>query len=213
MAAGVRWRMKTPIEEKAPELQRARVEELAAMLVGIPWILGGGLAIPLTRGEFHRDHTDIDLLFDDAEFPRIEQRFADYGFSLWQHYSMSFFGHFAGAWHLRVRSDGFLARIRRRKLKFRTPDPRPDSVRLQTVDALPFRIHDGRIITCDGRHSYPLTRPLVGHVAHSAAGHPIPCLSFEYVALLKGPRREQKDLEDFAIIRDFGRLPAGDWGV
>jgi len=211
--AGVRWRKQTPVGDKAPELQRARVDELASMLVGIPWILGGGLAIPLTRGEFHRDHTDIDLLFDNADFPRIEARFATYGFSLWQHYAMSFFGHFAGAWHIRVKSSGFLARVRRRKLKFRTGDPQPESVRLQTVDALPFCIANGRINTCDGRHSYPLTRPLVGHVAHSAAGHPIPCLSFEYVALLKGPRRDKKDLQDFAIIRDFGRLPAGDWGV
>jgi hypothetical protein len=213
MDVGLRWRMRTPIAEKSPSLQRARVEELAAILVGIPWILGGGLAIPFTRGEFHREHSDIDLLFDDAEFPRIEERFQQYGFSLWQHYSMSLFGFLAGAWHVRVKSTGVLACLRRRKLKFRTRDPQEESVRLQSVDALPFRIRNGRINTCDGRHSYPMTRPLVGHIAHSAAGHPIPCLSFEHVALFKGPRREHKDLQDFAIIRDFGRLPAGDWGV
>jgi hypothetical protein len=190
------------------------VEELAAILDGLPWILGGGLAIPFTLGEFHREHFDIDLLFDDRDFPAIEAAFAKRGYGLWQHYTMSLFGAFTGAWHVRVRQDGILPRIGRRRLKFRDDRPhQQDSRALEVLDALPFRVVDGVLCTSDGKHRYPLTRSMVGHRARSAAGHEIPCLAFEYVALLKGPRREPRDLHDFAVIRDFGRLPEGEWGL
>lgn len=214
MGPRLRWRWRETPHQSSPEHCKEQVEEVARILSGLPWILGGGLAIPFTIGEFHREHCDIDILFDDRDFPAIEAAFARHGYGLWQHYTMSFFGALTGAWHVRVRSGGFLPRLRRRKLKFRDDTASPGARRLlRTADALPFRIRDGVLCTCDGRHRYPLTRALVGHRARTAAGHEIPCLAFEYVALLKGPRRERRDLLDFAIIRDLGRLPEGDWGV
>jgi len=213
MGLGLRWRWRNTPAVESPEFYVERIGELAKILDGLPWILGGGMAIPFTRGEFHRAHGDIDLLFEDRHFPEIEAAFARHGYALWQHYTMSLFGAFAGAWHVRVRSDGLLPRLRRRKLKFRDESGarRPPHL-LAAVDALPFVIRDGVLCTCDGRHRYPLTTEIVGHRARSAAGHEIPCLAFEYVALLKGPRRDAKDLHDFAVIREYGRLPAGDWG-
>lgn len=212
MNAGLRWRWRQERVEEAPEVYRERIESLAEILHGLPWVLGGGLAIPFTRGEFHRPHIDIDLLFEHDVFPDVEAAFARAGYDLWQHYTMSLFGAFTGAWHVRVRHDHPLVRLRTRKLKFRDrTGSRPPL--LATVDALPYRIADGRLCTCDRRHCYPITRPLVGHRVRTAAGFEIPCLDFEYVALLKGRRRDHKDLVDFALIRDAGLLPEGDWGV
>jgi hypothetical protein len=154
------------------------------------------------------------LLFDDAAFPDIEAAFARSGYVLWQHYTMSFFGALHGAWHLRVREHSLPARVRRRKLKFRYDASRHREVpALQCVDALPFRTFGKVLHTCDGRHRIPLVAPIVGHVARTARGHAIPCLHLSYVAQLKGPRRDPKDLVDFARIRDVGLLPAGDWGL
>jgi len=213
MGAGLRWRWHEAQVAESPAVYAERIGELAAILDGLPWILGGGLAIPFTRGDFHRAHTDIDLLFEDRHFPLIEAAFARHGYELWQHYAMSFFGAFSGAWHVRLHHDSFLARIRRRKLKFRDArGGRQKPHLLAAIDALPFRIEDGVLQTCDGRHRFALKHPMVGHRAQSAAGHEIPCLHFEYVARLKGTRRDPKDIQDFALIRERGLLPEGDWG-
>jgi hypothetical protein len=214
MAARLRWRWHAREQRAAPSCGPDCIAELAAILDGLPWVLGGGLAIPFTLGEFHRVHDDVDLLFDDAAFPDIEAAFARSGYVLWQHYTMSFFGALHGAWHLRVREHSLPARVRRRKLKFRYDASRHREVpALQCVDALPFRTFGKVLHTCDGRHRIPLVAPIVGHVARSARGHAIPCLHLSYVAQLKGPRRDPKDLVDFARIKDVGLLPAGDWGV
>lgn len=191
-----------------------RIGELAAVLSGIPWVLGGGLAIPFTLGEFQRTHDDVDLLFHDEHFPAIERAFARAGYSLWQRYPMSFFGAWPGALELRVTQASALARIRRRKLQFHPYESGVGSTRLpRSVDALPFRIRSGMLLTCDGRRRVPMTVPVVGHIARSAAGHAIPCLHLTYVAHLKANRREPKDLLDYARIKNVGLLPAGDWGV
>ncbi len=213
MGPGIRWRWREGHVAEPREVYADRIGELAAILDGLPWVLGGGLAIPFTRGDFHREHTDIDLLFDDNDFPAIEAAFRRHGYSLWQHYTMSLFGAFTGAVHVRLRPHSLLARIRRRRLKFRDDTGRRCRPHLlAAIDALPFRIRDGVLHTCDRRHHITLTHPLVGYRARSAAGHEIPCLHFEYVARLKGARRDPKDLHDFAIIRECGLLPEGDWG-
>lgn len=216
MAVGIRWtwRGDEPRSEADPSQLPAAIEELAEILDGLPWVLGGGLAIPFTRGSFHRPHADVDVLFEDRHFPEIAAAFAHRGFELWQHYTMSLFGAFGGRLHIRVHPSHPLARIRRRRLKFRDlSGRRAASDLLVAVDALPFRLVDGMLCTCDGRHRFALTRPVVGYRAQTAAGYEVPCLDFEYVARLKGPRRDPKDLQDFTIIRDRGLLPEGDWGV
>lgn len=214
MDAGIRWRWRESKQAEPPDAYAERIGELADILDGVPWVLGGGLAIPFTRGEFHRVHTDVDLLFEERHFPAIHEAFVARGYELWQHYTMSLFGAFTGAVHVRLRPDSLLARIRRRKLKYRdATGRRGPSHLLASVDALPYRIVDGQLRTCDGRHRFSLVRPVVGHRARSAAGHEIPCLDLEYVARLKGPRREARDIVDFALIRDAGLLPEGDWGV
>lgn len=191
-----------------------RIGELAAVLSGIPWVLGGGLAIPFTLGEFQRVHEDVDLLFHDQHFPDIERAFARAGYALWQRYPMSFFGALRGTFEVRLSQASLPARIRRRKLQFRPFDNGLAPTKLpRSVDALPFCIRDGWLRTCDGRRQVPLTVPVVGHVARSGAGHAIPCLHLTYVAHLKAGRREPKDLQDYARIKRVGLLPAGDWGV
>jgi hypothetical protein len=213
MRSGIRWRWKTAGDRCVDDAtMRRRIAELAAILDGIRWVLGGGLAVPMTLGSFARYHDDIDLLFDDAQFPAIERAFAGAGFALWQRFPMTLFGAFPGALELRVRQDGLLPRLRRRKLQFHPSRPRGAEA-LQVVDALPFRIVDGVLCTCDRRQRVPLTVPIVGHVARTPQGHAVPCLHLTYVALLKGGRREPKDLLDYARIKDVGLLPAGDWGI
>ncbi|MBX3134145.1 MAG: hypothetical protein KF689_12260 [Gemmatimonadaceae bacterium] len=212
MAARLEWHWRRRGERAATACDPGCIDELAEILDGLPWVLGGGLAIPFTLGTFHRQHDDVDLLFDDAAFPAIEAAFARAGYSLWQHYTMSLFGALRGAWHLRLNEHSLPARMRRRKLKFRRDDVQ-QARRLRCVDALPFRIFGSVLHTCDGRHHIAMQAPIVGHVARSSGGHAIPCLHLSYVAQLKGPRRDPKDLIDFARIRDVGLLPAGDWGV
>lgn len=213
MQRGIRWRRKRTDDRFVDDATvRRRIAELAAILDGIPWVLGGGLAVPMTIGSFARYHDDVDLLFDDAQFAAVERAFARADFSLWQRFPMSLFGAWPGALELRVRQDGLLPRLRRRKLQFhRNGDVRVGPLR--AVDALPFRIRDGVLCTCDGRQRVPLSVPLVGHVARTPAGHAVPCLHLTYVAILKGGRREPKDLLDYARIRDVGLLPSGDWGI
>lgn len=212
MRPRIRWRRKQSESRTVDDATlRRRISELAAILDGIPWVLGGGLAVPMTLGSFTRSHYDVDLLFDDAQFPAIERAFTKAGFALWQRFPMSVFGRLRGAFELRVHEHWLLPRLRRRKLQFRA-DVGHES-QLQVVDALPFRIVDGVLCTCDRRQRVPLTVPLVGHVARTAAGHEVPCLHLSYVAMLKGGRREPKDLHDYERIKAVGLLPAGDWGI
>lgn len=213
MELGIRWRRKRMGERMVEDATMHRwISDIAAILDGIPWVLGGGLAVPMTLGSFARYHDDVDLLFDDAVFPQVEAAFARAGFALWQRFPMTFFGAWPGAIELRVHQGDLLPRLRRRKLQFHRDGAAPLGV-LRTVDALPFRIVDGVLCTCDRRQRVPLTLPLVGYVARTPAGHAVPCLHLSYVAILKGGRREPKDLLDYARIRDVGLLPAGDWGI
>jgi hypothetical protein len=191
-----------PVAED-PAAYRDRLAELAGILHGIPWMLAGGLTIPVTLGAFYRPHFDVDIAFSIEEFPRIECAMQRAGFQLWTYFPMSLFGACRTSLHVPVRADGRLARWRMRKLKFRDASGRrPVPHLLAIVEALPFRVVDGVLTTCDGRHRLPLDRPLVGHRTTTACGHEIACLDLHYVARLKKSKSEPKHWLDLAVLND-----------
>jgi len=186
-----------------------RLHELAAVLDGVPWLLAGGLAIPVTLGRFYRDHFDIDIIFPLEAFEVVEERMRAGGFRLWTYFPYSLFGRARGALHIPVRAGGWLARRRMRKLKFRDASGRRKPPHLLSViEALPYRIENGQYVTCDGRHRIPMAAPLRGHRYTTPAGHHIDCYHLSYVAYYKHLKTEPKHGEDLAVIDRFLRAEA-----
>jgi hypothetical protein len=189
-----------------PSHYMGRLESLASILSGIPWILAGGLTIPLTLGGFYRRHFDVDVAFPVEEFPCVEASMRRAGYYLSTYFPMSLFGAFRCALSAPVRRDGWLVRRRPRKLKFR--EVRRGAPHLLTsIDALPYRISDGRFVTCDGRFAFPLVEPLVGHRFVTRHGHDIPCLHLHYVGAIKETIVEAKHTLDLQVIASRA-LPA-----
>lgn len=71
----------TPAED--PSLYLERLGELAAILTDVPWLLAGGLAIPLTLGGFYRRHYDVDVAFPLEAFPGVDAAMRRAGYYLW----------------------------------------------------------------------------------------------------------------------------------
>lgn len=192
-------RAATPSAED-PSAYLGRLGKLAAILNGIPWILAGGLAIPLTLGAFYRRHYDVDVAFPAGAFEDVDRAMRSAGFYLSTHFPMSVHGRLKFSVTVPLRHDGWLARRRPRKLKYRDTDgagPTPNL--LASVEALPFEIADGCLRTCDGRHRLPLVRPLVGHRAR-VGSHVIDCLDLHYVAALKRRCRDPKHALDLSVV-------------
>lgn len=182
-----------------PSLYMERLESLAAILDGIPWILAGGLTIPLTLGGFYRRHYDVDVSFPVEEFPRVVAAMRRAGYFLSTYFPMSLFGAFRCALSAPVRWNGWVVRRRPRKLKFREVAGGVPHL-LTWVDALPYRITDGRFVTCDGRFDFPLVEPLVGHRMVTRHGHEIACLNLHYVGAIKEMIAEPKHSLDLQVI-------------
>ena len=189
-----------------PSLYPKRLGELAEMLAGIPWMLAGGLAIPMTLGRFYRRHYDIDVVFPVEEFSRVDLALRGSGYFLTTYRPMSIFGRMRFALSVPIRSDGFFVRHRPRKLKYRdgTGARRRPNL-LAVVEALPYRIADGCFASCDGRYRFPLVRPLEGHRVETPAGHTIACLDLHYVGEIKKRTIAPKHTLDLAVIA--GRQP------
>jgi hypothetical protein len=183
-----------------PSAYLARLEELASILQGIPWLLAGGLTIPLRLGRFYRRHYDVDVAFPVEAFPDVDRAMRRAGFYLSTHFPMSLHGRLRFAVSVPLRHDGWLARRRPRKLKYRDESgARAAPHLLSAVEALPYRIEDGCLRTSDGRHRLPLVRPLAGHRAR-AGSHEIDCLDLHYVAALKRGRGESKHALDLSVV-------------
>jgi hypothetical protein len=184
-----------------PSLYPQRLGQLAEILAGIPWMLAGGLAIPVTLGRFYRRHYDVDVVFPLSEFPRVDHAMRTAGYALTTYRPMSFFGKMRFAVSVPVKYDGLFVRRRPRKLKYRdvTGARRAPNL-LSVVEALPYRIEDGCFQSCDGRYRFPLVRPLEGYRVHTPQGHAIPCLNLHYVGEIKRRIDEPKHTLDLAII-------------
>ena len=177
-----------------------RLGELAGVLSGIPWLLAGGLTIPLRLGRFYRRHYDVDVAFPVESFGDVDQAMRGAGFSLSPHFPMSGHGRFRFAVSVPLRHDGWLARRRPRKLKYRdATGMRAAPHLLAAVEALPYRIEDGCLRTCDGRHRLPLVRPLAGHRAQ-VGSHEIQCLDLHYVSALKRGGGDPKHALDLSVV-------------
>lgn len=185
-----------------PSAYMARLEELAEVLHGIPWMLGGGLAIPVTIGRFYRKHFDLDIVFPVEAFADVEAAMRRAAFRLWTYFPFSLFGRMRSSIHLPVRASGWLARRRMRKLKFRDASGRRQAPHLLSViEAYPYRIENECLVTCDGRHRIPLIHPIVGHRHRTRRGHEIACFDLSYVAYFKVLKREPKHAVDLDVIR------------
>jgi hypothetical protein len=201
-----RWeiRRREPDVGEAPEVYENRLRELARILHGVPWMLGGGLAVPLTLGHFYRRHYDVDILFPWTAFPAVEAAMRCAGYDLSTHFPMSLFGAFPFAVHVPYTSEGWLSRWRTRKLKFRDASGGRFSPHLlAVVEAFPFRIEGNEYVSCDGRHRHRLVRPLLGHQHDLGDGISIQCIDLHYVDKLKGPRDIPRDRVDRALIREW----------
>jgi hypothetical protein len=178
-----------------------RLSDLAAMLRGIPWLLAGGLAVSSTLGRYYRPHHDVDIAFPVEYFGAIEDAMRRGGYYLSTHFPISLFGFARFSISVPLRSDGWLARRRMRKLKFRDHTGRRRTPHLLgVVEALPFRVQDGCVVTCDGRHRLPLVRPLAGNRFCTLAGDEIHCLDLHYATALLPKHREPKHALDLAMI-------------
>jgi hypothetical protein len=179
----------------------ARLATLARTLRGLPWLLAGGLTIPLKLGSFYRTHSDIDVIFPMEDFTRIDAAMRRAGYYLSTYFPMSLFGAFRFAISVEVSVDGWLVRHRPRKLKYRSMSG--DSERgaeLHSMDACPYRIVDGRFVTCDGRFSFPLDRPLAGHRVTTSDGDEIACLDLHFVAAIKQRYDDPKHALDLSVV-------------
>lgn len=173
------------------------------MLDGIPWLLAGGLAIPVTLGRFYRAHSDIDVAFPLEELPRVDVALRRAGYYLTTSRPMSFFGKLRFALSVPVRADGPFVRYRPRKLKYRDgTGARRAPHLLSVIEVLPYRVVDGVWTTCDGRYRFPVVRPLAGHRTRTPAGHEIACLDLHYVGEIKKRIPEPKHSIDLAVIAD-----------
>ena len=186
-----------------PSRYMRRLADLAQILDGIDWVLAGGLAIPLTLGGFYRRHYDVDVAFPVEEFPRVEAAMARAGYYLSTYFPMSVFGRMRFAASIPITWESRLVRRRPRKLKFRELSAVEREPHLITeVDALPYRIENGRFVTCDGRYDFPLERPLVGHRLQTSRGHQIACLNLHYVGAIKETIDHPKHTLDLKVIRN-----------
>lgn len=197
-----RFRIHRPEQPSAedPAEYHARLDELAGILTGIPWMLAGGLTIPLRLGLYYRRHHDVDIVFPVEAFGSVDDAMRRAGYFLSTHFPMSLHGRMRFAVSVPLRHDGWLARRRPRKLKYRDATGlRPPPHLLHAVEALPFRIVDGCIATCDGRFRFPLVRPLAGHRVRVGA-HEIDCLDLDYVTAIKRAYRGSKHALDLSVV-------------
>ena len=179
----------------------ARLDELAGTLRGLPWLLAGGLTIPLQIGGFYRTHSDIDVAFPVESFPEVATAMARAGYYLSTYFPMSFFGHGRLAINVPVREDGWLVRRRMRKLRFLDGTGRRRAPHLlQAIDALPYRIVDGNFASCDGRYRFPLVRPLAGYRMTTQSGDRIECLDLHYVTRFKRGLDGPKHALDVSVV-------------
>ena len=191
----------TPAPAEDASQYLPRLSELAGILQDIPWLLAGGLAIPMTLGRFYRKHYDIDIAFPLEEFPRLDAVMRDAGYYLTTSRPMSLFGRMRFALSIPVRADGPFVRHRPRKLKYRdATGTRPRPHLLSVVEVLPYRVVDGVWTTCDGRYRFPLVRPLAGCRVKTKAGHEIACLDLHYVGEIKKRIDHPKHTQDLAVI-------------
>jgi len=189
-----------PAAAEAPEAYLHRLGELAGILRGLPWLLAGGLTIPLRIGRFYRRHYDVDIAFPVEALPDIDAAMRAAGFYLSTHFPMSLHGRCRFAVSVPLRHDGWLARHRPRKLKYRDgTGTRAAPHLLAAVEALPFRLADGCLLTCDGRHRLPMVRPLAGHRAR-VGSEEIDCLDLHYVAELKRGGGDPKHALDLSVV-------------
>jgi hypothetical protein len=192
-----------------PSLYMERLDELAGILEGIPWVLAGGLTIPLTLGAFYRRHYDVDVAFPVEAFPAIDGAMRRAGYYLSTYFPMSWFGRFRFALSVPVRANGWLVRRRPRKLKFKEKGGGHGPPHLiASIDALPYRITNGRFVTCDGRFDFPLVRPLVGHHLATPRGYDIACLHLHYVGAIKETIAQPKHSLDLEVIAGGGPAAA-----
>lgn len=188
-----------PAEDSSRYLER--LGELAAILDGIPWLLAGGLTIPMKLGRFYREHYDIDVSFPVEEFPRLDAAMRGAGYYLSTSRPMSLFGAMRFALSVPVRADGPFVRHRPRKLKYRdATGARPAPHLLSVVEVLPYRVENGVWATCDGRFRFPLVRPLAGHRVVTPNGRPVDCLDLHYVGEIKKRFPDAKHSIDLAVI-------------
>jgi aminoglycoside-2''-adenylyltransferase len=188
-----------PAEDSSRYLERLGM--LAEILAGIPWLLAGGLSIPLTLGRFYRRHYDIDVAFPLEEFPRVDAAMRGAGYYLTTYRPFSFFGAMRMALSVPVRVDGPFVRHHPRKLKYRDgTGARPHPNLLAVVEVMPYRVVDGCFASCDGRHRFPLVVPLEGHRVTASNGHSIPCFNLHYVGEAKKRIDEPKHTQDLAVI-------------
>ena len=188
-----------PAEDPSRYLERLGM--LAEILAGIPWLLAGGLSIPLTLGRFYRRHYDIDVAFPLEQFARVDAVMREAGYYLTTYRPFSFFGAMRMALSVPVRVDGSFVRHRPRKLKYRDgTGARRHPNLLSVVEVMPYRVVDGCFASCDGRFRFPLVAPLEGHRVIAPNGHAIPCFNLHYVREAKKRTDEPKHTQDLAVI-------------
>lgn len=189
-----------PTTSENPQTYSARLEELAGILAGIPWLLAGGLTIPLRLGAFYRRHSDIDVAFPVESFAAVDRAMRQAGFYLSTHFPMSVHGRLRFAVSVPLSHDGWLARRRPRKLKYRdATGTRQTPHLLSVIEVLPFRVMDGCFATCDGRYRMPLVQPLTGHSVRIGSSD-ISCLNLQYVLAIKRAIGGTKHALDLSMV-------------
>jgi hypothetical protein len=189
----------SPCEESSRYFEALDI--VAEMLDGLPWMLAGGLSVPVTLGTFYRAHRDVDIVIPIEDFERLDTTLRGRGYALVMRFPISWRRH-GLVLQIWTRASGLLVRKRCQRLSFvdRTREDGPECF-VAKIDVYPFRFANGVLETCDYSHGVDATTPLVGRRVTLASGRVVPCLNLHYVDRLKAFRGGLIHRIDRAVIR------------
>lgn len=180
------------------------LDRLAALLDGLPWLVAGGLAIPLTLGRFYRWHKDIDIVLPFDRIGDMDDAMRRGGYHLTTRLRFHL-GRRRLETLLPIRGRGLVIRLRQRKLRFVPRRPRGGRLVPARIDAMPYVEREGCIQACNSRLRVPFTEPLEGHRVTLPGGRQVGCLHLHYArALMRRPDTPVHRLDRAMIDAAFG---------
>lgn len=187
------------------------LDRLSRILDGLPWLVAGGLAIPLTIGRFYRAHGDIDIVCPLARLRQIDDamRGAGYRLTTGVRYDI---GRRRVETRIPLRAGGLLIRLRKRRLRFNSRVPQRNRL-LDTITVMPYREGVDWIEACNTRRRVRREAPIEGCRVSLPGGRDVGCLNLHYARALMSFRHTLVHRMDLAVLEralDHGDAAAGD---
>lgn len=185
------------------------LDELAGTIGdSFPWVLSGGLAIPLTTGEFYRKHDDIDLGIDEKDFKRFLEVVRPQGYDL-----------FLRPFMCKLPKGKKLDLYQKTSIKkaLNSPKTRMRVLRVDTNGRIDFRgnildyfdvylhrVEEEMLITRRGGIAIPSAKA-IGPPYQTISGRQIIPRGLEYTKILKSKKTKEVDNLDLERIREYER--------